>query len=88
MLVVTDIDEVLELARPYPGKMIGVYRDWHPFRNHSAMFPEAPNQKDVCQFENCCIFQLLLRPGSAFSNSYLASSSWQRGQKKLARPPI
>ncbi len=47
-----DFDEVMAIASPYLGKMIGVYSDWTPLKNRSAMFPEDLDREDVWQFKN------------------------------------
>ncbi|MFH2123885.1 MAG: saccharopine dehydrogenase C-terminal domain-containing protein [Pseudomonadota bacterium] len=47
-----DFDEVLAVACPYLGKMVGVYSDWNPLMGRSAIFPEDIDEEDPWQFKN------------------------------------
>lgn len=54
---IVDADEMdhellMDVARPYLGKMLGVYTDWTPIRGRGKLFPEKFDAKDPWQFEN------------------------------------
>ncbi len=43
---------VLNVARPYLGKMLAKYTDWTPLYKRGILFPEKLDKKDPWQFEN------------------------------------
>lgn len=45
-------DEILSLARPYLGEMIGVYTDWTPLDDREWLFSEPLDRDDPWQFVN------------------------------------
>jgi homospermidine synthase len=45
-------DEILRIAKPYLGKMVGEYGDWTPLENRSGRFPEDCDESDPWQFQN------------------------------------
>ena len=45
-------DEILDLARPYLGEMIGVYTDWTPLDDRAWLFSEPLDRDDPWQFVN------------------------------------
>lgn len=46
-------DEILAIARPYLGPMVGVESDWTPLKDRSRMFPEPwLDRSDPWQFSN------------------------------------
>jgi homospermidine synthase len=45
-------DEVLALARPYLGDMVGVFTDWTPLRGRDTLFEEDLDRADPWQFKN------------------------------------
>lgn len=49
-----DIDyrEVLEVASPYLGELVGEYSDWTPLRNRTDLFEEPIDRDDPWQFIN------------------------------------
>ena len=49
-----DIDDqlVMEIAAPYLGELAGVYGDWTPLKERSALFDEPKDQDDPWQFLN------------------------------------
>lgn len=47
-----DFAEVMEIACPYLGEMVGVYSDWNPTVHRNEMFPEDLDKEDVWQFKN------------------------------------
>jgi homospermidine synthase len=47
-----DHDEVLAIARPYLGEMVGVYGDWTPLHDRGRLFPEDVDPDDPWQFRN------------------------------------
>jgi homospermidine synthase len=47
-----DYKRVLEICRPYLGKVVGEYGDWHPLVDRSRMFPEDLDETDPWQFKN------------------------------------
>ncbi|OGZ06183.1 MAG: homospermidine synthase [Candidatus Lloydbacteria bacterium RIFCSPHIGHO2_02_FULL_54_17] len=54
---VVDADEidhrvVMDIARPYMGKMMGVYTDWTPLDGRGVLFPEPLHHDDPWQFSN------------------------------------
>jgi len=49
-----DIDHefVLRIARPYLGKVVGVYSDWTPLQDRNVLFNEELDRDDPWQFKN------------------------------------
>ncbi|OGB22603.1 MAG: homospermidine synthase [Burkholderiales bacterium RIFCSPLOWO2_02_FULL_57_36] len=47
-----DHETVLEIAQPYLGELVGVYSDWTPLRDKSALFDEERDPEDPWQFVN------------------------------------
>lgn len=47
-----DHQVVMDVARPYLGKMLGEYTDWTPIKDRGALFPEEFDTEDPWQFEN------------------------------------
>lgn len=47
-----DYELVLEIAKPYLGELLGIYSDWTPLRDRSALFREEMDEKDPWQFIN------------------------------------
>lgn len=47
-----DFNEVLEVARPYLGEMVGVFSDWTPLEGRGRLFPEDLDVDDPWQFKN------------------------------------
>jgi homospermidine synthase len=43
---------VLEIARPYLGELVGVWGDWHPLKDRTALFDEGLDKEDPWQFCN------------------------------------
>jgi len=50
-----DFREVLEVARPYLGDMVGVYSDWTPLQGRNILFPEDVDAEDPWQFHNVLV---------------------------------
>ncbi len=47
-----EYEEVLEVASPYLGPMVGVYSDWTPLRGRRQLFEEVCDRADPWQFIN------------------------------------
>jgi len=47
-----DFREVLDIARPYLGEMVGVFSDWTPLHGRTALFAESVDAADPWQFLN------------------------------------
>jgi len=47
-----DHERILEITRPYLGKLVGAYSDWTPIRNRNHLFPEDVDARDPWQFKN------------------------------------
>ena len=47
-----DFREVLEVAAPYLGEMVGVFSDWTPLQGRGKLFPEDIDAGDPWQFKN------------------------------------
>ncbi|HUP93960.1 MAG TPA: saccharopine dehydrogenase C-terminal domain-containing protein [Burkholderiales bacterium] len=47
-----DFERVLEIAKPYLGKVVGVYSDWTPLSGRNHPFPEDVDASDPWQFKN------------------------------------
>ena len=45
-------DEILAIARPYLGAMVGVYTDWTPLDDRAWLFSEPLDRDDPWQFVN------------------------------------
>jgi homospermidine synthase len=45
-------EEVMEVALPYMGEMVGVYTDWTPLVDRETLFPEDLDREDPWQFKN------------------------------------
>lgn len=50
-----DFREVLEVALPYLGDMVGVYGDWTPLQGRGTLFPEELDTEDPWQFQNILV---------------------------------
>lgn len=47
-----DYQEVLETAKPYLGKLVGVYSDWTPLKDRNELFSQDLDHEDPWQFQN------------------------------------
>ena len=47
-----DFKRVLEIAKPYLGKLIGVWGDWTPLQGRGVLFDEDIDTSDPWQFKN------------------------------------
>jgi len=47
-----DHEEVLGVARPYLGELVGVWSDWSPLRERARLFAEELDADDPWQFMN------------------------------------
>lgn len=47
-----DHEEVLKVAEPYLGKLVGAYSDWTPLKDRLNLFPENIDRTDPWQFIN------------------------------------
>jgi homospermidine synthase len=47
-----DYDRILEICRPYLGKLVGAYSDWTPLHDRNRLFPEDVDASDPWQFKN------------------------------------
>jgi homospermidine synthase len=47
-----DFREVLDVATPYLGEMVGVFSDWTPLEGRGALFVEDVDEADPWQFKN------------------------------------
>ena len=47
-----DFQRVMEVMRPYLGKMTGAYTDWTPLKDHEMFFPTDIDKSDPWQFKN------------------------------------
>lgn len=47
-----DFHEVLDIARPYLGEMVGVFSEWTPLDGRGQLFPEDIDADDPWQFKN------------------------------------
>lgn len=47
-----NFEEVLEIAKPYLGKLVGVYTDFTPLKNRNELFEEDLDRTDALQFKN------------------------------------
>lgn len=47
-----DHARILDIARPYLGKLVGAYSDWTPLWNRGTLFPEDVDTADPWQFRN------------------------------------
>jgi homospermidine synthase len=43
---------ILDIAKPYLGKLVGVYTDWTPLRDRLALYAEDLDKSDPWQFKN------------------------------------
>ena len=49
-------DEILAIARPYLGEMLGAYTDWTPLADREWLFSESLDRDDPWQFVNFRVF--------------------------------
>ncbi len=45
-------DDILDVATPYLGEVVGVYGDWTPLQGREALFDEDLDRNDPWQFKN------------------------------------
>jgi homospermidine synthase len=50
-----DFREVLDVATPYLGEMVGVFSDWTPLEGRGALFAEDVDEADPWQFKNVLV---------------------------------
>ena len=50
-----DFAEVLAVATPYLGEMVGVYSEWTPLQGRNRLFPEVLDLDDPWQFTNVLV---------------------------------
>jgi len=50
-----DFREVLEMALPYLGEMVGIYGDWTPLEGRHRLFAEDVDAQDPWQFKNILV---------------------------------
>ncbi len=47
-----DHERIIEICRPYLGKVVGEYSDWTPLMDRERLFPEDLDKGDPWQFKN------------------------------------
>ena len=47
-----DHERILDICRPYLGKVVGEYSDWTPLYDRERLFPEDLDKGDPWQFKN------------------------------------
>ncbi len=47
-----DFERIMEISKPYLGKMVGHYSNWTPLENRSVLFEEDIDSNDPWQFKN------------------------------------
>ena len=47
-----DFERVMQIIKPYMGKMVGKYTDWNPLEKHAMTFPRDMDLTDPWQFKN------------------------------------
>jgi homospermidine synthase len=47
-----DHDRIIDICRPYLGKVVGEYSDWTPLLDRERLFPEDLDKTDPWQFKN------------------------------------
>ncbi|MGE5200562.1 MAG: homospermidine synthase [Acidobacteriota bacterium] len=47
-----DHERILEITRPYLGKLVGAYSHWTPLKDRGRLFPEELDESDPWQFKN------------------------------------
>ncbi len=47
-----DFNRIMEIVRPYMGKMVGKYTDWTPLKPDAVSFPRDLDTEDPWQFKN------------------------------------
>jgi homospermidine synthase len=50
-----DFQQVLAVAAPYLGEMVGVYGDWTPVEGRGVLFAEDVDTEDPWQFHNVLV---------------------------------
>lgn len=45
-------DEILDIAEPYWGTLVGEYSDWTPIQGRNSLYPEDIDEDDPWQFKN------------------------------------
>lgn len=45
-------EDVLNVSKPYLGKLVGVYTDWTPLKERANLYPEDVDTQDPWQFKN------------------------------------
>ena len=47
-----DPQEILPIARPYLGELVGLHGDWNPLQGRGRLFGEDVDRDDPWQFKN------------------------------------
>ncbi len=47
-----DFERILDICRPYLGKVVGAYSDWTPLQDRGRLFAEDLDRSDPWQFKN------------------------------------
>jgi homospermidine synthase len=47
-----DHERILDICRPYLGKVVGEFSDWNPLYDRERLFPEDLDKGDPWQFKN------------------------------------
>jgi homospermidine synthase len=47
-----DHNRIIDICRPYLGKVVGEYSDWTPLFDRERLFPEDLDKADPWQFKN------------------------------------
>ena len=50
-----DFENVLKVASPYLGPVVGAYTDWTPLVARGKLFPEKIDETDPWQFNNILV---------------------------------
>ena len=43
---------MMQICKPYLGRVVGVYTDWTPLEGRGVLFPEDVDASDPWQFKN------------------------------------
>jgi homospermidine synthase len=81
-----DHTRCLAIARPYLGRLVGVFSDWTPIRDRNPLFPEPIDAEDPWQFVNVRVSSTGIAPAARGAARPAPGESPGEGQEEAEHP--